>query len=193
MLGSAAAPEEGSGKQAVLPLAPELAEQIRKDPYIDESVQTTNGNVVGIFTDIIKDKSGKPILGVVQAYDNVTRKKQFLAVPWSMFRFDRQHRQIQIETAADHLRTAPQYNADQVARLAEGPELQRIHQHFGVAMGGGSVAATMGSQSGQGSSSLPPTPTNEAQPTRGSVSAIYIFGALALTLLAVSYFARRRT
>jgi hypothetical protein len=195
MLGPAAAAEDPSrkGEAAIVPLTPELAEQIRKDRYLDESVQTTNGNVVGIFTDIIRDKSGKPALGVVQAYDNVTRQKQFITIPWSLFRFDRESRQIQIETAADQLRTAPKYNADQLARLAEGPELQRVHQHFGVAMGGGSVTATMGSQSGHGSSTMPPPPTNEAHPNRGSVGAIYIVGALALMVLGSSYFVRRRT
>jgi hypothetical protein len=196
MLGLAAAAEDGSGvkrEQAIVPLTPELAEQIRKDRYVDESVQTTNGNVGGIFTDIVKDKSGKPVLGIMQAYDNVTREKRFIAAPWSMFRFDREQRQIQIETAANQLRTAPRYNGDQLAGLAEGSELQRIQQHFGAGMGGGSVTATMGSQSGQGSSALPQPPTNEAQPTRGSVSAIYVLGALVMMVLAFGYFVRRRT
>jgi hypothetical protein len=196
MLGAPAATDDGPAPQpdqAIVPLTPELAAQIRKDPYVDESIQTTNGNVVGIFVDVVKGPSGKPVLGVVQAYDNVTRTKQFIAVPWSIFRFDRQHRQIQIQTAADQLRTAPKYNVDQLARLAEGPELQRIHQHFGASMGGGSVAATMGSQSGQGSSTLPQPPTNEAHPTRGSVGAMYILAALVLLVLGFGYFVRRRT
>ena len=56
--------------------------------YVDESVQTTNGNIVGIFTQLISDQGGKPVLGVIQAYDNVTRKKEFGAIPWPLFRFD---------------------------------------------------------------------------------------------------------
>jgi hypothetical protein len=187
MLGAAVAAEN-----VIVPLTPELAEQIRKDPYVDESVQTTNGNIVGIFADVVRDKSGQPAVGVIQAYDNVTRSKQFVAVPWSMFRFDRQTRLIQIETAAAQLRTAPKYDADQVPRLAEGPELQRVYQHFGASMGGGSVAATMGSQSGQGSSTLPQPPTNEAQPAGGSVGAVYMLGALAVMVVAF-YLVRRRT
>src|SRR5215204_2384469 len=190
MVGVAVAAENGA---VIVPLTPELAEQIRKDPYVDESVQTTNGNIVGIFTDTIRDKSGKPVLGVVQGYDNVTRSKQFVAIPWTLFRFDRQTRLIQIETAANQLRTAPKYNADQVAQLGDGAELQRVYQHFGASLGGGSVAASMGSQSGQGSSTLPRPPTDEAQPTRGSVGAIYILGVLAILVMAWGYLVRRRT
>ncbi|HMJ67218.1 MAG TPA: hypothetical protein VK615_17870, partial [Candidatus Binatia bacterium] len=70
-------------------------------------------------------------------------------------------------------------------------EVNRIYQHFGAAMGGGSVTATMGTQSGQGSS-LPAPPTNEAQPTRGSVGVMYILGILAVVALGLGYFVRRR-
>lgn len=174
------------------PLTPELAKEIQKDPYVDESVQTTNGNAVGIFTQVVSDKSGKPVLGVIQVYENVTNEKNFLAVPWALFRFNQQDRSIRIQTAADQLRGAPKFQQNQIAGLSEGTELQRIYQHFGTAIGGGAVAATMGSQSGQGSSTLPRPPTDAAQPTRGSVGVMYILGALAIVALGLGYFVRRR-
>ena len=174
-------------------LTPQLLKEIRDNRYVDESVQTTNGNIVGIFTQLISDQGGKPVLGVMQAYDNVTRKKEFLAVPWSLFHFDPQNRRIQIQTAAEQLRQAPKFQQSEIAALSNGPQLQRIYQHFGTSLGGGAVAATMGSQSGQGSSALMPPGTNEAQPARGSTGMIYIFGALALVVLGLGYFVRRRT
>jgi hypothetical protein len=175
------------------PLTPELVKEIQKDPYVDESVQTTNGNAVGILTEVVSDKSGKPVLGVIQPYENVTIRKEFLAVPWSLLRFDKENRRIQIQAAAGPLRNAPTFQQNQIAGLAEGPELQKIYQHFGTAVGGGSVAATMGSQTGQGSSTIPRPPTDAAQPTRGSVSVMYILGVLAIVALGLGYFVRRRT
>jgi len=174
-------------------LTPQLLKEIRENRYVDESVQTTNGNIVGIFTQLISDQGGKPVLGVIQAYDNVTRKKEFVAIPWSLFRFDAQNRRIQIQTAAGQLRQAPKFQQSEIADLGGGPQLQKIYEHFGAALGGGAVAATMGSQSGQGSSAVMPPGTDEAQPARGSVSMIYIFGALAVVVLGVGYVARRRT
>jgi hypothetical protein len=179
--------------QGEMQLTPQLLKDIRDNRYVDESVQTTNGNIVGIFTQLISDQRGKPVLGVIQAYDNVTRKKEFVAVPWPLFRFDPQNRRIQIQTAAQQLRQAPKFQQSEIAGLANGPPLQKIYEHFGTALGGGAVAATMGSQSGQGSSAVMPPATNEAQPTRGSVSMIYIFGALALVVLGLGYVVRRRT
>src|SRR5688572_9135128 len=177
--------------QGEMQLTPQLLKEIRENRYIDESVQTTNGNIVGIFTQLISDQGGKPVLGVIQAYDNVTRKKEFVAVPWPLLGFDPQNRRIQIHGAAEQLRRAPKFQQSEIASLGNGPQLQKIYEHFGTALGGGAVAATMGSQSGQGSSVMPPA-TNEAQPARGSVSIIYILGSLALVVLGLGYVVRRR-
>jgi hypothetical protein len=175
------------------PLTPEVANGIQKDPYIDESVQTTNGNVVGRFTRMIFDKENRPVLGVIQAYDNVGRSKDFIAVPWPLLRFDKQNRRIEVASAGGQIRNAPKFTTEQVGRLNDPAEITRIYQHFGVAAGGGAVAATMGTQSGQGSSaSFPPPPTNEAEPARGSVSIMYIAAVLILIALGVGYFVRRR-
>jgi hypothetical protein len=175
------------------PLTPELAKEVRKNPYVDESVQTTNGNMVGIFTEAIYDQKGLPILAVIQAYENVGRPKDFVALPWPILRFDKQNRRIEVESAAGQIRKAPKFTQEQLRRLADDrAEVARIYQHFGAAMGGGAVAATMGTQSGQGSSALAPPPTNEAQPDRGSVGIMYVLGILAVAGLAVGYFVRRR-
>jgi hypothetical protein len=175
------------------PLTPRLLNEIRSNRYVDESVQTTNGNVVGIFTRLVTDKNGNPTLGVLQAYDNVTRNKSFIAVPWPLFRFDTQNRRIQIQAAAEQLRKAPKFQKPDAAALTDGSRVEIIYQHFGVTMGGGAVAATMGSQSGRDSSALTPPRTNEAQPARGSVGTLYVLGALALTVLGLGYAVRQRT
>ena len=181
-----------SEKPAAVPLTPGLANEIQKNPYVDESVQTTTGNIVGIFTQAISDESGKPILGVIQAYDNVTRAKDFIAVPWPMLRFHQQDRRIEFVGAAAQLRDAPKFKREQIPNLRNNQEAAKIYQHFGVAIGGGAVAASMGTQSGQGASLPTKLPTNEAQPHRGSVGAIYVFGAIAV-LAFVLFFLRRRT
>jgi hypothetical protein len=175
------------------PLTPEVAKGIQKDPYIDESVQTTNGNVVGLFTRTIFDKEGRPVLGVMRAYENVGRSRDFIALPWPLLRFDKQNRRIEVASAGGQIRNAPRFTQEQFGRLDDPAEINRIYQHFGVATGGGAVAATMGTQSGQGSSaSFPPPPTNEAEPRRGSVSVMYIAAVLALIALGIGYFVRRR-
>jgi hypothetical protein len=176
----------------VEPLTPEMTKEIRRNPYIDESVQTTNGNMVGIFTDAIYDQQGQPILAVIQAYENVGRPKDFVTLPWPILRFDKQNRRIEVASAGSQIRSAPKFTQEQLRRLAnDSAEVNRIYQHFGAAMGGGAVGATMGTQSGQ-ASSLPPPPTNEAQPARGSVSVMYIVGILAIVALGLGYFVRRR-
>jgi len=91
------------------PLTPELAKEIRRNPYVDESVQTTNGNMVGIFTDAIYDKQEQPILAVIQAYENVGRPKDFVALPWPILRFDKQNRRIEVASAASQIRSAPKF------------------------------------------------------------------------------------
>ena len=170
----------------------ELAKEIRRNPYVDESVQTTNGNTVGIFTDAIYDQQGQPILAVIQAYENVGRPKDFVALPWPILRFDKQNRRIEVASAGSQIRSAPKFSQEQLRRLADDrAEVDRIYQHFGTAMGGGAVAATMGTQTGQGSS-LPAPPTNDAQPARGSVGVVYLLGILAIAGLGVGYFVRRR-
>jgi hypothetical protein len=176
------------------PLTPALVNEIRKNPYVDESVQTTNGNIVGLFIEVVSNKSGQPVLGVIQAYDNVTRSKQLIAVPWQLFRFDERNQRIQIQAAADQLRSAPVFRQNQIAGLAEGPELLRIQEHFRTALGGGSVAASAGSQSGKDSSVILGTPaTNDAQPSRGSVAIMYLLAAAIIVGLGFAYFTRRRT
>jgi hypothetical protein len=83
---------------------------------LNESVQTTNGNVVGLFTRTIFDQDGRPVLGVIQAYDNVGRAKDFIALPWPILRFDRENRRIEVASAGNQIRNAPKFT--QKNRLA---------------------------------------------------------------------------
>lgn len=174
-----------------VPLTRELLKEIQKNPYIDESVQTTNGNVIGIYSDVLSDSTGNPLFCVIQIYDNVSRTKDYVALPWDVMRFDQQNRRIEIAAAAEQLRHVPRFDRARLERIKNNPgEIQKLQQSM-AAMGGGSVPGTMGTQSGQGSSLTPPS-TNDAQPQRGSVSMMYILAAVAV-VIALGFFARRRT
>lgn len=186
-------PAANAPAQRVL-LTPELLSEIQKSQYVDKSVQTTNGNAVGIYADIIRDKDGKPAFLAMQVYDNVRPTKDFAVVPWDMMRFNQQNRRIEMAATADYLRKAPKFDRARLDALKGNPdEIAKLQQSMDSAMGGGSVAATMGTQSGQGSSSLTPTTTNDAQPQRGSVVMMYVLGILAASLVAFALLARRPT
>lgn len=175
-----------------MPLTVDLLKEIHKSQYVNEAVQTTNGNAVGLYADVINDTQGKPALFVLQIYTNVTRTNEFAAVPWDMMRFDPQNRRIEIAATVDYLRKAPKFNRVRLDALKSDPEeLAKLSQSMDSAMGGGAVAATMGTQSGQGSSLHPPA-TNDAQPQRGSVGMIYVLGIVAAALVGFAIFARRR-
>jgi hypothetical protein len=178
-----------------VPITIELLNEIQKNQYVDESIQTTNGNAVGIYAGVINGKDGKPAFLAMQVYDNVRPTKDFAVVPWDMMRFNQQNRRIEMAATADYLRKAPKFDRARLDALKNNPdEIAKLQQSMGSAMGGGSVAATMGTQSGQGSSaSLTPTTTNDAQPQRGSVTMMYVLGTLAAGLVAFALLARRRT
>jgi hypothetical protein len=177
-----------------VPITLELLNEIQKNQYVDESIQTTNGNAVGIYAGVINGKDGQPAFLAMQVYDNVRPTKDFAVVPWDMMRFNQQNRRIEMAATADYLRKAPKFDRARLDALKSNPdEIAKLQQSMGSAMGGGSVAATMGTQSGQGSSSLTPTTTNDAQPQRGSVVMMYVLGILAAGLVAFALLARRRT
>lgn len=176
-----------------IPLTVDLLKEIQNNQYIDKSVQTTNGNVVGIYADVINDQSGQPAFLMMQVYENVSLGDDFVAVPWNIMRFDQQHRRIEIAAAADYLRQAPKFDRARLEAIKSNPEeLAKLQHAMGAAMGGGAVSGTMGTQSGQGASSFNPPRTNDAQPQRGSVTMMYILGLLAAGIVAIALFARRR-
>jgi MYXO-CTERM domain-containing protein len=183
-----------SAPAARVPLTPELLNEIQKSQYVDKSIQTTNGNAVGIYADVIHDKEGKPTFLAMQVYDNVRPTKDFAVVPWDMMRFNQQSRRIEMAATADYLRKAPKFDRRRIDALKNNPdEIAKLQQSIGSGMGGGAVAGTMGTQSGQGSSSsLTPTTTDDAQPQRGSVITMYVLGILAAAGLAFALLARRR-
>jgi hypothetical protein len=178
-----------------VPLTPKLLSEIQKSQYVDKSVQTTNGNAVGIYADVIHDKDGKPAFLAMQVYDNVRPTKDFAVVPWEIMRFNQQDRRIEMAATAGYLRQAPKFDRARLDALKSNPdEIAKLQQSMSSAMGGGSVTATMGTESGRGSSSsLAPTATNEAQPQRGSVTMMYVLGILAAAGVAFALLARRRT
>jgi hypothetical protein len=178
-----------------VPITVDLLNEIQKNQYVDESIQTTNGNAVGIYAGVINGKDGKPAFVAMQVYDNVRPTKDFAVVPWDMMRFNQQNRRIEMAATADYLRKAPRFDRARLDALKSNPdEIAKLQESLDSAMGGGSVAASMGTQSGQGSSSsLTPTTTNDAQPQRGSITMMYVLGILAAGLVAFALLARRRT
>ena len=193
---SAADPQPAPNAPAErVPITLELLNEIQKNQYVDESIQTTNGNAVGIYAGVINGKDGNPAFIAMQVYDNVRPTKDFAVVPWNMMRFTQQNRRIEMAATADYLRQGPKFDRARLDALKKNPaEIAKLQQSMDSAMGGGSVAATMGTQSGQGSSSsLTPTTTNDAQPQRGSVTMMYVLGILAAAGVAFALLTRRRT